>query len=301
MCMSHKPHTVKLEQYSIENKHSSKGCGWLHADHSSACSTPGLPLSRTGCGCAGCSISQSINPYTFSALWLGVSKEIMDLSPPSLSILSQPCPRWPDPEGAQILSDILLCAGCVIIAQPQDIIIVCRLSYHCTAPRHHYCVQAVLSLHSPKWLGCALMDGYRHALNYGMECPAWSAMDRFAVSFRCQNLPLSDQCCRSIVLNPSCIHEGSIPCMHLSAKPADQMFQEAETQRMPQIVQIWLSWCRLDSMGAAQLRHGANAMAWTCCVSSACLYNHICQQAWAEAGLVTGSIQSLQRWRGGSG
>ena len=50
------------------------------------------------------SINQSI---TFPALWLGVSKEIVYFCPPSLSILSQPCPRWQDPKGIQILSDII--------------------------------------------------------------------------------------------------------------------------------------------------------------------------------------------------
>ena len=52
------------------------------------------------------SFNQSIN-YTFPAVWLGVSKEIMYFCPPSLSILSQPCPRWQDPKGIQILSDII--------------------------------------------------------------------------------------------------------------------------------------------------------------------------------------------------
>ena len=47
--------------------------------------------------------NQSIN-YTFPALLLGVSKEIVYFCPPSLSILSQPCPRWQDPKGIQILS-----------------------------------------------------------------------------------------------------------------------------------------------------------------------------------------------------
>ena len=51
-------------------------------------------------------INQSIN-YTFPALWLGVSKEIVYFCPPSLSILSQPCPRWQYPKGIQILSDII--------------------------------------------------------------------------------------------------------------------------------------------------------------------------------------------------
>ena len=49
------------------------------------------------------SSNQSIN-YTFPALWLGVSKEIVYFCPPSLSILSQPCPRWQDPKRIQILS-----------------------------------------------------------------------------------------------------------------------------------------------------------------------------------------------------
>ena len=45
------------------------------------------------------SIDQSKNPST--ALRLGVSKEIMHFCPPSLSILSQPCLRWQDPEGIE--------------------------------------------------------------------------------------------------------------------------------------------------------------------------------------------------------
>ena len=46
------------------------------------------------------SILKSIN-YTFPALAivLGVSKEIVYFCPPSLSILSQTCPRWQDPNG----------------------------------------------------------------------------------------------------------------------------------------------------------------------------------------------------------
>ena len=51
-------------------------------------------------------INQSIN-HTFPALWLGVSKEIVYFCPPSLSILSHPCPRWQDPQGIQILSEII--------------------------------------------------------------------------------------------------------------------------------------------------------------------------------------------------
>ena len=51
------------------------------------------------------SINQSID-YTFPALWLGVSKEIVCFCPPSPFILSQPGPRWQDPKGIQILSDI---------------------------------------------------------------------------------------------------------------------------------------------------------------------------------------------------
>ena len=50
--------------------------------------------------------NQSFND-TFPALWLGVSKEIVYFCPPSLSILSQPCPRWQDPKGIQILSDTI--------------------------------------------------------------------------------------------------------------------------------------------------------------------------------------------------
>ena len=46
-------------------------------------------------------VNQSIN-YTFPAVWLGVFKETMYCRPPSRSILSQPCPRWQDPEGIQI-------------------------------------------------------------------------------------------------------------------------------------------------------------------------------------------------------
>ena len=45
--------------------------------------------------------------HTFPALWLSVSKEIVYFCPPSLSILSQPCPRWQDPKGIHILSDII--------------------------------------------------------------------------------------------------------------------------------------------------------------------------------------------------
>ena len=52
------------------------------------------------------SINQSIN-YTCPALGLGVSTESMYLCPPSLSILSQPCPDWQDPAGIQILSDMI--------------------------------------------------------------------------------------------------------------------------------------------------------------------------------------------------
>ena len=52
------------------------------------------------------SINQSIN-HTFPALRLGVSKETVYFCAPSLSILSQPCPKWQDPKGIQIRSEII--------------------------------------------------------------------------------------------------------------------------------------------------------------------------------------------------
>ena len=65
-------------------------------------------------------INQSIN-YTFPALWLGVSKEIVYFCPPSLSILSRPRPRWQDPKGIQILSDTqhILCSYPVFGTRPE--------------------------------------------------------------------------------------------------------------------------------------------------------------------------------------
>ena len=67
------------------------------------CQLSPLPVSL---GPPSVSDNQPIN-YTFPALGLGVSEEIVVFCPPRLSILSQPCPRWHDPKGIPILSDII--------------------------------------------------------------------------------------------------------------------------------------------------------------------------------------------------